>query len=243
MQIPTPAAAAALLKPYLSAPERPENTLRYEELMGFLYAVAACPERVEPDEWLPVVFGGEGRLELDGAGDEEAVAAIFTLYNDVDAQMQEDAAALPADCEPLEEPLANFGPAAPLGRWANGFLLGATWLSESWDALLPEEWDEEFGVCAMALSFFANRELADSYLKEVEQERPQTLEYLAQSVLDVLPEAVQSYAEMGRAIGNAVDEMREEHPAKAVKIGRNEPCPCGSGKKYKKCCGAVHEPE
>ena len=24
------------------------------------------------------------------------------------------------------------------------------------------------------------------------------------------------------------------------KIGRNDPCPCGSGKKYKKCCGAVH---
>ena len=28
-------------------------------------------------------------------------------------------------------------------------------------------------------------------------------------------------------------------PAEAtLKIGRNEPCPCGSGKKYKKCCGA-----
>ena len=26
-------------------------------------------------------------------------------------------------------------------------------------------------------------------------------------------------------------------PVKVVKIGRNEPCPCGSGKKYKKCCG------
>ncbi|MDY3365198.1 MAG: SEC-C metal-binding domain-containing protein [Prevotella sp.] len=24
----------------------------------------------------------------------------------------------------------------------------------------------------------------------------------------------------------------------AEKIGRNEPCPCGSGKKYKKCCGS-----
>ena len=24
---------------------------------------------------------------------------------------------------------------------------------------------------------------------------------------------------------------------KAKKIGRNEPCPCGSGKKYKQCCG------
>ena len=26
-------------------------------------------------------------------------------------------------------------------------------------------------------------------------------------------------------------------PVKSDKIGRNDPCPCGSGKKYKKCCG------
>lgn len=26
-------------------------------------------------------------------------------------------------------------------------------------------------------------------------------------------------------------------PLDASKIGRNEPCPCGSGAKYKKCCG------
>jgi preprotein translocase subunit SecA len=25
---------------------------------------------------------------------------------------------------------------------------------------------------------------------------------------------------------------------KGLKVGRNDPCPCGSGKKYKKCCGA-----
>jgi hypothetical protein len=28
-------------------------------------------------------------------------------------------------------------------------------------------------------------------------------------------------------------------PAKSDKVGRNDPCPCGSGKKYKKCHGAV----
>lgn len=37
---------------------------------------------------------------------------------------------------------------------------------------------------------------------------------------------------------------RNHHPAHTItrdapKIGRNDPCPCGSGKKYKKCCGAV----
>jgi len=34
------------------------------------------------------------------------------------------------------------------------------------------------------------------------------------------------------------DGSRNPAPARAVKIGRNEPCPCGSGKKHKKCCGA-----
>ncbi|MEE0880281.1 MAG: SEC-C metal-binding domain-containing protein, partial [Turicibacter sp.] len=27
------------------------------------------------------------------------------------------------------------------------------------------------------------------------------------------------------------------NPLKSTKVGRNEPCPCESGKKYKKCCG------
>ncbi len=30
-----------------------------------------------------------------------------------------------------------------------------------------------------------------------------------------------------------------QQPARSEKVGRNDPCPCGSGKKYKKCCGAA----
>lgn len=33
------------------------------------------------------------------------------------------------------------------------------------------------------------------------------------------------------------DAEPEPEPARAAKVGRNDPCPCGSGKKYKKCCG------
>jgi len=33
-------------------------------------------------------------------------------------------------------------------------------------------------------------------------------------------------------------EYRSSKIAVSNKVGRNEPCPCGSGKKYKKCCGA-----
>ena len=35
---------------------------------------------------------------------------------------------------------------------------------------------------------------------------------------------------------NRGDEPPPEQE-KGKKIGRNDPCPCGSGKKYKKCCG------
>ena len=34
------------------------------------------------------------------------------------------------------------------------------------------------------------------------------------------------------------DQWRMDKQAVSNKVGRNEPCPCGSGKKYKKCCGA-----
>jgi uncharacterized protein YecA (UPF0149 family) len=38
--------------------------------------------------------------------------------------------------------------------------------------------------------------------------------------------------------GPAGSSGQKQTPLRVEKIGRNDPCPCGSGKKYKKCCGA-----
>ena len=38
--------------------------------------------------------------------------------------------------------------------------------------------------------------------------------------------------------GGGDDTLRKEPVKNKKKVGRNDPCPCGSGKKYKKCCGA-----
>ena len=35
-------------------------------------------------------------------------------------------------------------------------------------------------------------------------------------------------------------QPQHQKEIKPVKIGRNEPCPCGSGRKYKQCCGSAH---
>ena len=48
-------------------------------------------------------------------------------------------------------------------------------------------------------------------------------------------EAVADPKEMVTSGGS--DQGVEKTPVHKKKVGRNDPCPCGSGKKYKKCCG------
>jgi preprotein translocase subunit SecA len=67
--------------------------------------------------------------------------------------------------------------------------------------------------------------------------------YLPRSVLARLPPAnpqaeARAYAELRRARQNALDAALRPAPSPPTP-GRNEPCSCGSGKKYKKCCGTA----
>ena len=47
--------------------------------------------------------------------------------------------------------------------------------------------------------------------------------------------------QVAKETGTNKDETLKKEPTKrkAKKIGRNDPCPCGSGQKYKNCCGRV----
>ena len=60
-------------------------------------------------------------------------------------------------------------------------------------------------------------------------------------ILSVMPriqatERVQVAKPTSEGFGDGQPIVRKP-VVKAVKVGRNDPCPCGSGKKYKKCCG------
>jgi uncharacterized protein YecA (UPF0149 family) len=91
----------------------------------------------------------------------------------------------------------------------------------------------------MVLTFFAFPKLADAYHKE--GKRKTSLEHLAETVVGIFPDAMIEYAHLGRAIFQARCEAGDfgHEPSGRPKIGRNDPCPCGSGKKFKKCCGGT----
>ncbi len=55
---------------------------------------------------------------------------------------------------------------------------------------------------------------------------------------DLIPEEELDERKLQYKREDLFQEKEEKvEPVRSVKIGRNEPCPCGSGKKYKKCCG------
>lgn len=240
MKAPSPITAeqVRLLNEFLAAPARPEGTMRYCELAGFLFAIGSSPELIKPSEWLPLIFNDAEAGYGDMSEANRVLEAIMALYNQINGGIYERQPALPPGCEIREQPLANLEPTAPLSQWARGFAAGHDYLEELWEAYTPNEFDEELGGCMMVLSFFASRDMAETYRKEFKLKQ-NTPEQAAAAMIGLLPDAMQGYAALGRTIYEALlrEEAKPREPARSAKVGRNTPCPCGSGKKYKHCCG------
>lgn len=226
------------LAAFLSAPARPNGTLLYHELQGFLFAVACCPDLITPSDWLPEVFYGLSAGYRSRAEAQHIVGELTRVYNEVNASVLTGSPTLPPDCTVHGDVLANFDAGAPLCQWARGFIAGDEWLAEAWDVEAPDDEDEEVGEeidgAALVLSFFGARETAELLVREGEF-GDDTLDVVAARMLALIPEAMASYAHIGRHVLAPAYAPVEQR--RVTKVGRNDPCPCGSGRKFKQCCG------
>lgn len=219
-----------MLETVLADPRWAEGAVPYDELRGFLFAVLNGPELIPPSEWIQEIFGGvqpeyESPDQLQSVLDE-----LMALNNATVAPLPLDPMGLPPGLVIKDPPLANFDEGAPLAAWARGFMRGYGWIEESWDGI-----PEEFGSVIAALGFFSSRRFA----VEVFKTPSSGLAELAATTLDVFPEAAVEYQRVGRSVSTAMAETVST-PVASAKVARNEPCPCGSGRKFKKCCGAGH---
>ena len=73
-------------------------------------------------------------------------------------------------------------------------------------------------------------EMFDNMLDTIEKE---TTMYLLKA--EIRQNAVRKEVAKGEAMSD--NKPKKKEPKRVNKIGRNDPCPCGSGKKYKQCCG------
>jgi uncharacterized protein len=235
----------AELDDLLQATPEPLTPVDAVMLDGFLCGVLVQPVLLEPAVWLPFVFDFDGQPlpdDVDAAWKERVTSLVLRRQAALNHALVEDGWFNPLVLEFDEEhprepvpegetdPLAGLSEVSqPLMPWVAGFQHAALCfpdLSEMPDdavmaALarlyrhLPTETDEEREVVAV-----------------LDREHPlATLD----DAIEELVVTVADLADLTRDQRFKVEQVRRDTP----KVGRNDPCPCGSGKKYKQCHGAT----
>lgn len=223
-----------------------EEIPQWEFCEGFLAALVCCRRAIPPEEYWPVLLGDDfrpmehmefvwrwrrRRAEVEAALD----APVETLedertYHPEVLDTRGAVLALPQE----EREAVDL---ATLPAYAQVWALGFMYAVETW----PEDW-------APPRDPDAARMLDDALVLIValtEDDRAQpTVSLFAEdgppSVSDQRLDdfgaaiwAVYDLRQLWKSLGPRVETIR-----KAPEPGRNDPCPCGSGKKYKKCHGA-----
>jgi uncharacterized protein len=232
----------AALENFLSDPSWEGEVLTYRQVLGFFFALACAPEMAPPSEWIQFVLGEDDPEFEDERQVAEVMGALMGLYNEVNAGVLERDVSLPRECAFRDDLMSNLEPGAPIGEWCEGFRAGHVWLEESWERYLVGDMEDELSACLLTLVFFSSRKIAEEIAADGGG-ADRTVEDAAATFRRLFEGAMRSYAHMGRSIFEALYEAEEEgrlapEPHVAPEpIGRNDPCRCGSGKKFKKCCG------
>ncbi|MHB9111602.1 MAG: UPF0149 family protein [Thermoleophilia bacterium] len=103
---------AMRLQEFLAGPERPEGTMSYFHLAGFMFALACAPEPVMPSEWMPLVFNDGEAVYEDMVEARAILGALMSLSNRINEEVREGKAQLPPGCLILERASANLEAAA-----------------------------------------------------------------------------------------------------------------------------------
>ncbi len=210
----------------------PFKGFNLEALDGFLSALAVAPELVMPSEWQPVVWGGKPP-RWDTAEEIADVEQLLMGHWNLVAQRVRHEGELPDRLAPLlwlpEDPGAHQDAALDVGcDWAYGFFRGIEMREPAWDAWLDEHtWIEE--IFQMFDRLFSGQVLGDDPTATA---TPLDYEERLAILLEIPSMLSELHHHRIEALTPRTQLRREAKPE------RNDPCPCGSGKKYKKCHGA-----
>jgi uncharacterized protein len=201
------------------------EAMRLDEVQAMLCAVISSPQPVSPTLWLPEVLG-EGMAVADNAEVAEVLELLMRFNNDIASALLADETVAPL-LYPVDETAEEYDFAA----WADAYVFGAG---------LGGDWYEQAGKHADDLSelleplFLLNGMLKEDAEKSGERWfSPAEEARLVADIQEKLPLIVQSLYNFWRAKRGGVTVHHDE-----PKTGRNDPCPCGSGKKFKQCCGS-----
>jgi uncharacterized protein len=227
-EIPINSVDLEALDAFLSSDRAPEDGMMLSDLDGFLTGIAIGPALVMPSEWLPIVWGGGEPNFADEAEAKTVLGSIMGRYNQILREVEEE------ELDPIFW-TDRDGTVLPFD-WAEGFMTAIGLRVEAWRPLLKSKRNGHLLFPILALCGDQNGESLFELTPEEE-------DAVMDEAPDMVPACVTAIAAYWRSRGpspisatrRAGADSRTAPPR--PKIGRNDPCPCGSGKKLKKCCG------
>ena len=207
--------------------QRPMNL---EQLDGFFAALICGPVNVPPSEYLPVILGDEMVLEDTFNAQpvlQDFLSLIMRHWNVIADTLQSGEVFVPLLLQDENE-------VSHANDWANGFLRGMDLRKSEWAILLN---DEEHGGWLVPILALAHEHDPDPEMRPYKEPisaeaREKLIVGAAAGVTGIYRHFKTQRLVENQLFGNTATVRRG-----APKIGRNDPCPCGSGKKFKHCCG------
>jgi uncharacterized protein len=224
----------------LARTPEPLEPLDVVTLDGYLCGVIVQPILLEPQAWLAHVYDVDGRPlpdDVDRAWERRTTALIERRHAALRRALAEDGWFDPFVLEPDpadaadEPPEVQALPAASrvLAQWVAGF--------EHATACFPDLLElEDDAVRDSLVRIFRHlpAETDEERARVAELDRAEPVGEL-DDALDALVAEVAELDELTRDLRYKVEPLRRA----TVKVGRNDPCPCGSGRKFKQCHGAA----
>ena len=210
-------AARSRLMELLDAKSEAHNTMRCDEVQGFMMALLSGPDALNPTNWLPEILGEESLFDAKERTEIERLVMAMAA----DMRMKLNEKILP-DLWFYEDEAGN----PDFYTWCNAYLYALDIVPTDWFEAADQEEFEDLFYPIMALGgIYDEEENGEVILHLNEKELTQLESDLPHVLLDIYW--------YWQAIINKPQTVRRE----GEKVGRNDPCPCGSGKKYKACCG------
>ena len=210
-------AARSRLMELLDAKSEAHNTMRCDEVQGFMMALLSGPDALNPTNWLPEILGEESLFNAKERTEIERLVMAMAA----DMRMKLNEKILP-DLWFYEDEAGN----PDFYTWCNAYLYALDIVPTDWFEAVDQEEFEDLFYPIMALGgIYDDEENGEVILHLNEKELTQLESDLPHVLLDIYW--------YWQAIINKPQTVRRE----GEKVSRNDPCPCGSGKKYKACCG------
>ena len=211
----------------------PHGGYGLEQLDGYLTAVALSPGTIDPAEWLVSIWGKTPPRWENAADEAEATTLMMLAWQTAQRRVRTPGDDYSNDHALFwwlpDDPEAEHGDDVDIGAaWAGGFLDGMALRDAQWDEWIArDDWIGELEDYIEALA-------VGSYPPETEGGAPVPLPYSERLEIHAsLPDMLHDLH------CHRIEALTPREPVRAVATPeRNAPCPCGSGKKYKKCCGA-----